>query len=115
MALASGEGNEMYKPLSIALLGGLTVSTMFTLVIVPTVYAAIRNRIPLKDYKAKDEASVESGANIDEAFESVSKNIWFLYIDFKVYFNDIIVYTKKTFYDKLYIIKNWRIKWIYRK
>ena len=75
MALASGEGNEMYKPLSIALLGGLTVSTMFTLVIVPTVYAAIRNRIPLKDYKAKDTASVEAGDNIDEAFESIGKNI----------------------------------------
>ncbi len=71
MALASGEGNEMYKPLSIALLGGLTVSTMFTLVIVPTVYAAIRNRIPLKDYKAKDEASVETEANVNEAFGSV--------------------------------------------
>ena len=63
MALSSGEGNEMYQPLSLALLGGLTVSTMFTLVIVPTVYAAIRNRIPLKDYDAKDLASVETGIN----------------------------------------------------
>ena len=36
---------------------------MFTLVIVPTVYAAIRNRIPLKDYDAKDLASVETGIN----------------------------------------------------
>ena len=71
MALASGEGNEMYKPLSIALLGGLTVSTMFTLVIVPTVYAAIRNRIPLKDYKAKDTASIETEANVNKAFGSV--------------------------------------------
>ena len=73
MALASGEGNEMYKPLSIALLGGLSVSTMFTLVIVPTVYAAIRNRVPLKDYKAKDEASVESVGNIGEALEDIGE------------------------------------------
>ena len=73
MALASGEGNEMYKPLSIALLGGLAVSTMFTLVIVPTVYAAIRNRVPLKDYKAKDEASVESVANIGDALGDIGE------------------------------------------
>ena len=73
MALASGEGNEMYKPLSIALLGGLSISTMFTLVIVPTVYAAIRNRVPLKDYKAKDEASVETVGNIGEALEYIGE------------------------------------------
>ena len=61
MALSGGEGNEMYQPLAIAVLGGLTVSTMFTLVIVPTVYAAIRNRLPLKDYEAKDIESRETG------------------------------------------------------
>ena len=57
MALGIGSGNEMYKPLAIALLGGLSVSTLFTLVIVPTIYAAIRNRIPLKDYDKKDRDS----------------------------------------------------------
>ena len=57
MALGIGSGNEMYKPLAIALLGGLSVSTMFTLIIVPTIYAAIRNRIPLKDYDKKDKDS----------------------------------------------------------
>ena len=54
MALGSQSGNEMYKPLSIALLGGLSISTIFTLVIVPTIYGAIRNKIPLKDYDKKD-------------------------------------------------------------
>ena len=73
MALASGEGNEMYKPLSIALLGGLTISTMFTLVIVPTVYAAIRNRIPLKDYTAKDTASIENKASIEDALGDIGE------------------------------------------
>ena len=57
MALGIGSGNEMYKPLATALLGGLSVSTMFTLIIVPTIYAAIRNRIPLKDYDKKDKDS----------------------------------------------------------
>ena len=73
MALASGEGNEMYKPLSIALLGGLSISTMFTLVIVPTVYAAIRNRIPLKDYAAKDTASIENKASIEDALGDIGE------------------------------------------
>ena len=54
MALGSQSGNEMYKPLSIALLGGLSISTIFTLIIVPTIYGAIRNKIPLKDYDKKD-------------------------------------------------------------
>ncbi len=57
MALGIGSGNEMYKPLATALLGGLIVSTLFTLVIVPTIYAAIRNKIPLKDYDKKDRDS----------------------------------------------------------
>ena len=57
MTLGIGSGNEMYKPLAIALLGGLVVSTMFTLIIVPTIYAGIRNKIPLKDYDKKDQES----------------------------------------------------------
>ena len=59
MALASGSGNEMYQPLSLSILGGLIVSTAFTLIIVPTIYAAIRNKIPLKDYEKKDIESIK--------------------------------------------------------
>ena len=59
MALAGGSGNEMYQPLSLSILGGLIVSTAFTLIIVPTVYAAIRNKIPIKDYEKKDIESIE--------------------------------------------------------
>lgn len=60
MALSNSSGNEMYRPLSIAVLGGLTVSTLFTLVFVPTIYAAIRNKIPLKDYETSDLESIET-------------------------------------------------------
>ena len=62
MTLGIGSGNEMYKPLAIALLGGLVVSTMFTLIIVPTIYAGIRNKIPLKDYDKKDQESANDFA-----------------------------------------------------
>ena len=65
MALSGGSGNEMYQPLSIAVLGGLLVSTMFTLIIVPTVYAAVRNKIPLKDYEKKDLESRSDFSNYD--------------------------------------------------
>ncbi len=71
MALSSGSGNEMYRPLALALLGGLAISTMFTLVIVPTVYAAIRNKIPLKDYATKDVESIET--NIEDALGTTEK------------------------------------------
>ncbi|MEI0524901.1 efflux RND transporter permease subunit [Brachyspira murdochii] len=65
MALSGGSGNEMYQPLSLAILGGLLLSTAFTLVIVPTVYAAIRNKIPLKDYEQKDLESRDDFSNYD--------------------------------------------------
>ncbi|WP_295154702.1 efflux RND transporter permease subunit [uncultured Brachyspira sp.] len=57
MTLGIGSGNEMYKPLATALLGGLILSTIFTLIIIPTMYAAVRNKIPLKDYDKKDRDS----------------------------------------------------------
>ncbi|HMA99600.1 MAG TPA: efflux RND transporter permease subunit, partial [Spirochaetota bacterium] len=50
MALGLGEGAELYAPLSISILGGLAVSTVFTLIIVPITYAGIRKRFPLKKY-----------------------------------------------------------------
>jgi HAE1 family hydrophobic/amphiphilic exporter-1 len=38
MALGLGEGAEAYASLAIAVIGGLTVSTVLTLVFVPTLY-----------------------------------------------------------------------------
>ena len=37
-ALAFGEGGDMMQPLSVVVIGGLTVSTLVTLVLIPTVY-----------------------------------------------------------------------------
>jgi HAE1 family hydrophobic/amphiphilic exporter-1 len=39
LALGLGEGSEMWQPMGIAIIGGLTFSTMLTLVIVPVVYS----------------------------------------------------------------------------
>ena len=39
MALSVGEGSEMWTPMGITVIGGLTVSTVITLIIVPVLYA----------------------------------------------------------------------------
>ena len=39
LALSASQGSELWKPMAITVIGGLTVSTIFTLIIVPTVYA----------------------------------------------------------------------------
>ncbi len=41
MALSQGEGSEMWHPLGIVVIGGLFVSTVVTLIIVPVVYAVL--------------------------------------------------------------------------
>lgn len=68
-ALAFGDGGEMMQPLAIVIIGGLTVSTLVTLVLIPTVYLifdkiatkfknrfrGILNKISDKKDKIKDE------------------------------------------------------------
>ncbi len=42
MAVGSGQGSEMWQPLGIAIIGGLLVSTMMTLVVVPSIYCIVQ-------------------------------------------------------------------------
>ncbi len=41
MAIGFGEGSEMWAPLARAVVGGLAISTIFTLVLVPTAYSLV--------------------------------------------------------------------------
>ncbi|MBN2057040.1 efflux RND transporter permease subunit [bacterium] len=41
MAMAGGEGHEMWRPMGIAVIGGLLLSTLVTLILVPVVYALV--------------------------------------------------------------------------
>ena len=41
LALGLGAGAEMQRPLAIAVIGGLSMSTLFTLILAPTLYSAI--------------------------------------------------------------------------
>ena len=44
MAVSSGEGAEMWQPLGIVVIGGLTVSTFLTLFVVPVLYGTMSKR-----------------------------------------------------------------------
>jgi len=46
LAISKGEGSEIWKPLGITVIGGLFVSTLITLVLVPVLYSLVN-----KDYK----------------------------------------------------------------
>jgi multidrug efflux pump subunit AcrB len=48
MALGTGEGGEQNAPLARAVIGGLTMATMVTLLVVPAAYAALRRNPPTK-------------------------------------------------------------------
>ncbi len=40
MAIGGGEGSEMWQPLGVSVIGGLTVSTVLTLILVPVLYCS---------------------------------------------------------------------------
>ena len=44
MAVSQGEGAEMWRPLGVVVIGGLTVATFLTLYIVPVIYGAISKK-----------------------------------------------------------------------
>jgi len=41
MALSRQEGSEMMRPMAIAVIGGLLVSTLLTLVVIPVIYSLV--------------------------------------------------------------------------
>ncbi len=61
MALSTGQGSEMWSPMAIAVIGGLLVSTILTLIYVPTMYCVFggvgvkRQRRKLRKQIAMDE------------------------------------------------------------
>lgn len=48
LAISTGEGSEIWKPLGIATIGGLFFSTLITLVLVPVLYSVFETRIKKK-------------------------------------------------------------------
>ncbi|MDR1342644.1 MAG: efflux RND transporter permease subunit [Prevotellaceae bacterium] len=52
LAVGSGEGAEMWQPMGIAIIGGLTFSTLMTLLVVPALYTAFNFGRGKKERKA---------------------------------------------------------------
>ncbi len=65
MALGLGEGAELRAPLAITVIGGLSVATLLTLVVIPVVYSLVDRRKEAADAHeaevADDEARAEAG------------------------------------------------------
>lgn len=51
LAISRGEGSEVWQPLGITMIGGLTVSTLITLLFVPTLYAIFHRKAALAERK----------------------------------------------------------------
>ncbi|MBR2429805.1 MAG: efflux RND transporter permease subunit [Alistipes sp.] len=67
MAMGIGEGSEMWQPMGISVVGGLLMSTVLTLFIVPALYAMLQGR---KERKAARKARREAE---EEAFIKAKK------------------------------------------
>lgn len=61
MAIGIGEGSEIWQPMGISIIGGLTLSTLLTLLVIPTIYCSLNvrdikkiRRAHLKGLKSKN-------------------------------------------------------------
>ncbi|MDN4753456.1 efflux RND transporter permease subunit [Porphyromonadaceae bacterium W3.11] len=52
MALSTGMGHEMNSPLAVTIIGGLLISTLVTLLLVPAIYTAIYHRTLARDRRS---------------------------------------------------------------
>jgi HAE1 family hydrophobic/amphiphilic exporter-1 len=55
MAIGLGEGSESNAPMAIAVIGGLSVSTLLTLVFIPTLYSIFEGRFKRKIHLEEKE------------------------------------------------------------
>ncbi len=55
LALSTGEGSEIWKPMGISVIGGLLFSTLVTLIIVPVVYRVVVRRSEIRHKKETEE------------------------------------------------------------
>ncbi len=55
LAVSRGEGSEIWQPLGITMIGGLSISTLITMLFVPTFYAAVETKIRKNNKKVKSK------------------------------------------------------------
>jgi len=60
LAMSHGQGSEMWKPMAVTVIGGLTVSTLLTLVVVPVIYTLFASSgVKRKHRKNKRQAPLK--------------------------------------------------------
>jgi len=57
MAIGFGEGGAQYSPLGRAVVGGLLFSTITTLTVLPTIYAALQRKAEIQSNSLNPEDS----------------------------------------------------------
>ncbi|MDR1198226.1 MAG: efflux RND transporter permease subunit [Prevotellaceae bacterium] len=67
LAISSGVGSEIWKPMGIAIVGGLTFSTMLTLLVIPVLYALL---VSNKTFRRKN-----TGENEKQEIEELKRSI----------------------------------------
>ncbi|HAV91904.1 TPA: hypothetical protein DCW38_01820 [candidate division WOR-3 bacterium] len=60
LAISTSEGSGMWRPLGIVVIGGLLMSTLVTLVVVPVVYSIAEAKIKRVKYDIEPKATIES-------------------------------------------------------
>lgn len=58
LAMSHGQGAEMWKPMAVTVIGGLTVSTMLTLIVVPVIYTLFAGGGVKRKHKKNKKAAL---------------------------------------------------------
>ena len=86
MAIGGGQGSEMWSPMAIAVIGGLSVSTILTLILIPTLYCVFAGT-GIKNQRRKLRRQRE----LDLYFRENKRNMKSVLITFdQAYFERII-------------------------
>lgn len=74
MALSNSEGSEMWKPMGIVVIGGLLVSTIVTLIVVPVLYAIMSRRGERDKKEQVRKAFIFYDMDADQVYDSREKS-----------------------------------------
>jgi len=77
VAVGIGEGGEFYSPMAVAIIGGTLVSTLLTLLVVPSFYDSIE--IAAERFSAKMHARADLGNPVVAFFTTVIEALFTLY------------------------------------
>ncbi|MDR0940255.1 MAG: efflux RND transporter permease subunit [Mediterranea sp.] len=72
MAIGGGQGSEMWSPMAVAVIGGLSISTVLTLILIPTLYCVFAGT-GIKNQRRKIRRQREMNAYFQEHKDEIVK------------------------------------------